>query len=44
MSGAIVASGIWIALAIYWGLSKVADAIRENKPNASGTTESEARP
>lgn len=31
MSGAIVASGIWIALAIYSGLSKVADAIRETK-------------
>ena len=32
MSGAIVASGIWIALAIYSGLSKIAEAIREAKP------------
>lgn len=32
MSGAIVASGIWIAMAIYFGLSKVADAIRKAKP------------
>lgn len=31
MSGAIVASGIWIALAIYAGLCKVADAIKEDK-------------
>ena len=31
MSGAIVASGIWIALASYYGLSKGADAIREVK-------------
>ena len=44
MSGAIVAAAIWIALAIYWGLSKVADAIRENKPNAGSTTEPEAKP
>lgn len=32
MSGAIIASGIWIALAIYSGLSKIAEAIRESKP------------
>jgi hypothetical protein len=32
MSGAIVASGIWIALAIYFGLGKIADAIKEAKP------------
>ena len=32
MSGAIVASGIWIALAIYSGLSKITEAIRETKP------------
>lgn len=34
MSGAIVASGIWIALAIYSGMCRIADAIRErgNKP------------
>jgi len=32
MSGAIIASGIWIALAIYSGLSKIAEAIREIKP------------
>lgn len=32
MSGAIVASGIWIALAIYLGLEKIADAIKETKP------------
>lgn len=30
MSGALLAAGIWIALAIYFGLSKVADAIRES--------------
>lgn len=32
MSGAIVASGIWIATAIYFGLGKIADAIKETKP------------
>ena len=32
MSGAIVASGIWIAMAIYIGLGKIADAIKETKP------------
>lgn len=32
MSLAIISSVIWIALAIYFGLSKVADAIREAKP------------
>lgn len=31
MSGAIVAAGVWIALAIYQGLSKIADAIRSGK-------------
>ena len=31
MSLAIISSGIWIALAIYSGLSKIADAIREAK-------------
>ena len=35
MSGAIAASGIWIALAIYFGLSKVADAIKESKRDAT---------
>lgn len=32
MSGAIVASGILIAMAIYLGLEKIADAIKEAKP------------
>ena len=32
MSLAIVASGAWIALAIYIGLSKIAEAIKEAKP------------
>lgn len=32
MIGAIPVSGIWIAVAVYCGLSKVADAIREAKP------------
>lgn len=31
MNGAIVASGIWIALAIYFGLCRIADAILEAK-------------
>ena len=50
MSGAIVSAGVLIAWAIYWGLSNVADAIRETKPNAAtdepkaDTTEPEAKP
>lgn len=32
MTGAIAASGLWIALAIYIGLNKIADAIKEAKP------------
>lgn len=32
MSGAIFAGLIWVATAIYFGLSKIADAIKEAKP------------
>ena len=32
MIEAILVSGVWIAGAIYCGLSKVADAIRKAKP------------
>ena len=32
MSGAIFAGLIWVAMAIYVGLSKIADAIKESKP------------